>query len=158
MKKLATLVLLTALGVVSGIVTVYAQNENEPQTQLSRRDQLRTAAQQICPVTGEKLGSHGTPVKVTVGKQKEEVFLCCKGCLKGQLDAKHWKTIHTNFANTQAKCPVMGHNLPKNPKWTIVDGQIIYVCCPPCTKKIAAEKDKYLTKVDELYVKSLSKE
>lgn len=151
MKKLTALVMLTGLGIVASIVSVQAQDQN----QLSRRDQLRIAAQQICPVSGEKLGSHGTPVKVTVGKQKEEVFLCCKECLKGQLDAKHWKTIHANFAKAQAKCPVMGHKLPASPKWTIVDGQIIYVCCPPCTKKIAAEKEKYLTKVDQLYLKSL---
>jgi hypothetical protein len=106
-------------------------------------------------VSGAKLGSHGTPVKVTVGKQKEEVFLCCKGCLKGQLKTEHWKTIHANYAKAQAKCPVMEKDLPANPKWTIVDGQIIYVCCPPCTKKIAAEKEKYLTKVDQFYLKSL---
>lgn len=157
MKKLTTLILLAAMGAVSWSVTVAAQNENEQQPNLSQRDQLRIAAQKICPVTGEKLGSHGTPVKVTVGQQKEEVFLCCKGCLKGQLDAKHWKTIHANFAKTQAKCPVMGHDLPEKPKWTIVDGQIIYVCCPPCTKKIAVEKEKYLKKVDGLYAKSLTK-
>lgn len=157
MKKLTTLVVLTGLAVVASVFTAQAQDENQQQPIYSQHDQLRIAAQQICPVTGAKLGSHGTPVKVTVGQQKEEVFLCCKGCLKGQLDANHWKTIHANFAKTQAKCPVMGHDLPENPKWTIVDGQIIYVCCPPCTKKIAAEKEKYLTKVDELYVKSLTK-
>lgn len=96
-----------------------AQDENEQQPKLSQRDQLRIAAQQICPVSGEKPGRRGTPVKVTVGKQKAEVFLCCKGCLKGQLDARHWKTIHANFAETQAECPLMGHKLPANPKWTI---------------------------------------
>lgn len=158
MKKLSALVLLTGLGIVSAIFTVQAQDESQQETKLSQHDQLHIAAQQICPVTGTKLGSHGTPVKVTVGKQKEEVFLCCNGCLKSQLNAEHWKTIHANFAKTQAKCPVMGHDLPENPKWTIVDGQIIYVCCPPCTKKIAEDKEKYLTKVDELYVKTLNQQ
>jgi hypothetical protein len=153
MKKLTTLVLLTGLGVTSWIFTAEAQGEKE--AKLSQRDQLRAAAQQICPVTGAKLGSHGTPIKVTVGKQKEEVFLCCKGCLKGQLKTEHWKTIHANYAKAQAKCPVMNKDLPANPKWTIADGKIIYVCCPPCTKKIAADKEKFLTKVDQLYQASL---
>ncbi|MBD3674817.1 MAG: hypothetical protein HUJ26_14965 [Planctomycetaceae bacterium] len=109
----------------------------------------------MCPVSGQQLGEHGTPVKVTVGKQKEEVFLCCQACLKGQLNRKHWGTIHANFAKAQAICPVMEQKLPANPKWTIADGKIIYVCCPPCTKKIAAEEEKYLSKLDQLYAKSV---
>lgn len=118
------------------------------------RDQLRIAAQGICPVSGNKLGTHGTPVKVKVGN--ESVFLCCKGCLKGKIDARHWQTIHSNFAKAQAKCPVMNKPLPKNPKWTIVDGQIIYICCPPCTDKISADPATYLRKLDLLYTQSLT--
>jgi len=49
----------------------------------------------------------------------------------------------------------MKHDLPKKPKWTIVEGQIVYVCCPPCTKKIAAKPQKYLRAIDELYIASL---
>ena len=45
----------------------------------ANRDQLLAAVQEICPVTGVRLGDHGTPVKVTVGKEKETVFLCCTG-------------------------------------------------------------------------------
>ena len=119
----------------------------------SKRDQLQIAVQKICPVSGEKLGDHGAPIKVKVGKEK--VFLCCKACLKGKVDKKHWKTIHANFAEAQGKCPVMKKALPKNPKWTIVDGKVVYVCCPPCTKKIAADPKTYLRKVDEYYTASL---
>ena len=119
----------------------------------SQRDRLRLAVQAICPVSGDKLGEHGLPIKVKVGK--EEVFLCCKGCLQGKVDAKHWATIHTNFSRAQGKCPVMNNPLPKNPKSTIVEGQIIYVCCPPCTQKIAADPIGYLRKMDELYTTSL---
>jgi Cu(I)/Ag(I) efflux system membrane fusion protein len=43
-------------------------------------DEALIAFQKICPVTGAKLGSMGTPVKVQLGTQT--VFLCCEGCEK----------------------------------------------------------------------------
>tara|TARA_R110000868_G_scaffold291572_3_gene552067 strand:+ start:11305 stop:11754 length:450 start_codon:yes stop_codon:yes gene_type:complete len=119
----------------------------------TKRDQLRIAAQKICPMTGGKLGEHGPPIKVKVGK--EMIFLCCKGCLKEKINPQNWATIHANFAKAQRICPVMKKELPKNPKWTIVEGQIVYVCCPPCTKKITADPKTYLRKIDELYSASL---
>jgi hypothetical protein len=115
--------------------------------------EIRMAVQEICPVSGRKLGSHGDPVAVKVGE--ERVFLCCQGCASGQINAEHWATIHANFARAQGICPVMKHKLPESPKWTIVQGQIIYVCCPPCLKKIEADPDTYVKAVDELYLASL---
>ena len=49
----------------------------------------------------------------------------------------------------------MKNGLPKNPKWTFVDGQIVYLCCPGCDKKIAANPEAYLREVDALYTASL---
>ena len=49
----------------------------------------------------------------------------------------------------------MDKALPKNAKWTIAEGQIVYICCPPCAKKITADPKTYLQKVDELYAASL---
>ncbi len=121
--------------------------------QLSKRDRLRASVQGICPISGKKLGAHGAPLKVQVGK--ETVFICCKGCLKGKINPRHWATIHANFARAQGKCPVMKHRLPRNPKWTVVRGQIVYVCCPPCTEKIANDPDKYLRMIDEYYTSSI---
>ena len=112
-------------------------------------DAVRVAVQGICPVSGEKLGSMGQPVKVRIGK--EEVFLCCKGCLTRKVQPEHWVTIHTNFAKAQGICPVMNSPLPEKPKWTIVEGRIVYVCCPPCTAKIEADPAPYLKAVDERY-------
>jgi YHS domain-containing protein len=43
-------------------------------------DQEAARKQQICPVSGEPLGSMGTPEKVEVKGQ--EVFICCAGCEK----------------------------------------------------------------------------
>ena len=123
---------------------------------LSKHDQLKIATQKICPVSGNPLGSMGTPTKVRVGD--EEVFLCCQGCTQGQINKQHWATIHANFAKAQGKCPVMEKTLPAKPKWTIVKGQIVYICCPPCTKKIQADPDKYLAKVGSYYTASLKQQ
>ena len=114
-----------------------------------KHEALCIAVQQICPVSGNKLGEHGKPIKTKVGE--ELVYLCCQGCLKGKIDKQHWATIHANMAKAQGKCPVMKKALPKNPKWTIVNGQIVYVCCPPCTKKIAADPKTHLKTVDTYY-------
>jgi Cu(I)/Ag(I) efflux system membrane fusion protein len=45
---------------------------------LSPEDLAAAKKQEVCPVTGEKLGSMGKPYKVTVKGQT--VFLCCDGC------------------------------------------------------------------------------
>lgn len=47
---------------------------------LSAADAKLAKAQAVCPVSGEELGSMGSPVKVDVKGQT--VFLCCKSCLK----------------------------------------------------------------------------
>lgn len=117
------------------------------------RDQLRIAVQKICPVTGGKLGSMGDPVKAKIGQ--EEVFLCCEGCVSKKVKKDHWATIHANIAKAQTNCPVMAKAIPKNPKGTIVEGQIVYICCPGCAEKIEADPKTYLRKVDALYAASL---
>ena len=139
--------MLLVVAVILGVGQVARAEE------LSNRDQLRIAVQGICPVTGERLGEHGAPIKVKAGE--ETVFFCCEGCLKGKINAQHWATVHANFARAQGICPVMKKPLPANPKWTIVEGQIVYVCCPPCGKKIAADPATYLRQIDERYAASL---
>ena len=143
-------ILFVALAVLVSLPSLCSADE------LSKSDQVRAAVQGICPVSGQKLGAHGQPLKAKIGD--EVVFLCCKGCLSGQVKAEHWATIHANFAKAQGICPVMKKALPKNPKWTIVDGRIVYVCCPPCTKKIQADSETFLKAVDELYAASLKKQ
>ena len=83
-------------------------------------EQLHIGVQRICPVSGLPLGDHGPPVKVLVGEQEEEIFLCCKACATRQIDAAHWKTIHTNIAAAQRVCPVMKKDLPAKPAWEIM--------------------------------------
>jgi hypothetical protein len=134
-------------------ISLFASGQELDDKEQVRRNHLRIAVQEICPVSGKKLGSMGDPIKVQVGK--ETLFLCCKGCARQEIKPKYWATIHANFAKAQRVCPVMEQTLPKNPKWTIVEGQIVFVCCPPCTKKIAANPQKYLRAVDEQYAVSL---
>ena len=122
--------------------------------ELSKHDQIHVAVQEICPISGQKLGDHGAPLKVKIGE--ETLFVCCQGCLQGKkVDPQNWATIHANFAKAQRICPIMKKELPANPKWTVVEGQIVYVCCPPCTKKVAAEPKKFLQQIDSLYLASL---
>ena len=122
--------------------------------EFSKRDQIHLAVQQICPISGQKLGEHDAPLKVKIGE--EHLFVCCQGCLQGKaVNPQHWATIHANFTKAQRICPVMRKELPAKPKWTIVEGRIFYVCCPPCTEKIAADPKAYLQKLDELYLASL---
>ena len=45
----------------------------------STSDQAAIAQQRVCVVSGSRLGSMGTPVKVT--KNGQSLFLCCKGCV-----------------------------------------------------------------------------
>jgi len=52
-----------------------AQIKNLPEA-----DQPIALAQITCPVSGEKLGEMGVPLKVTADGQS--FFLCCKGCKK----------------------------------------------------------------------------
>jgi hypothetical protein len=46
--------------------------------ELSPAEQQLAEKQEVCPVSGQPLGSMGTPYKVTV--KGREVLLCCAGC------------------------------------------------------------------------------
>jgi hypothetical protein len=45
----------------------------------TKADEQAIAAQRVCKVSGEPLGSMGVPVKVTRGASS--TFLCCRGCV-----------------------------------------------------------------------------
>jgi hypothetical protein len=53
-----------------GIVVAQATSEDARAVQM----------QGDCPVMGQPLGGHGTPLKVTIGD--DVLFVCCKGCLR----------------------------------------------------------------------------
>jgi hypothetical protein len=137
----------------TAILIVAALCSLAPAQELSQRDQLHAAVQKICPVSGGPLEEHGPPIKVKVGEQF--IFVCCRGCLQGKINPEHWATIHANYKTAQQICPIMKKPLPKNSKWTIVEGQIVYVCCPPCIDKIKADPATHLRAIDSLYSASL---
>ena len=114
---------------------------------------MLVTAQKICPVTGKDLKSMGGPVKSTRGEQT--VYLCCKGCFKGQIDKQHADQIDKNLIAAQGKCPVMGKKLPDSPVSVVVKGRKVFVCCPPCTDKIKADPDKHLAIVNKLLAEHL---
>ena len=120
---------------------------------LSKGDQARISVQGICPVSGQRLGEHGPPVKGEFGA--EVVYLCCEDCRGEKANPQHWSTIHANFARAQEKCPVMNRQLPAKPDSIVVDGRVVYVCCPPCSRKIVSDSEKYLAEVDALYLAHL---
>lgn len=151
MMKILSMSLVIALtAAISSFV--WGQEGAESSQELSKHDQLRIAVQDICPVTGEKLGSMGSPVKTTVGDAKEEIFLCCAGCAKGKIDPQHWATIHANIAQAQGKCPISKKELPANDaKFTVANGEAIYACCPSCIKKIDSNPEAAQAQVDKYY-------
>ncbi|WP_286178455.1 hypothetical protein [Stieleria mannarensis] len=138
----------------------------------TKDDAALIAAQKTCPVMDEPLGSMGNPVKVMVGDNP--IFLCCKGCVKKiQAEpAKYLAMVHGGersasvpagsqavrdgvfkvsaldqpFVAAQMKCPVMDEPLDAmgGPYKVHANGKAIYICCPGCAKRIAAEPDKYL--------------
>lgn len=156
-------VLLTFTAVLLMTATSFAQATQEHQHQqqaanntLTEADQLQIAVQKICPVSGEALGKMGDPIKVQVGEQV--AFLCCKGCQGKELKAEHWKTIQANIAAAQGTCPIMGKPVSADMKSTVVNGQQVFVCCPPCIPKIQADVAGSLKRVNASYVSFVTAE
>lgn len=126
----------------SGSTVVTAQQTNPT-------DELRISVQQICPVSGSKLGSMGEPVKIKLGD--ETAFLCCKSCVGKQVKLEHWKKVQANQAAAQQKCPIMNKPVDATMKSTVVNGQRVFVCCPPCIEKIQKDSTTALQKVNANY-------
>ncbi|MEL6105082.1 MAG: hypothetical protein AAFU85_03565 [Planctomycetota bacterium] len=129
---------------------------NAQDTQFSDEDRLKIAVQAICPVSGEELGSMGNPVKVRAGSQV--AFLCCKACQGNKIDPEHWAKIQVRLATAQATCPIMGKPVDAKMESTVVEGQKVFVCCPPCIEKIESEPATALRKVRSAYKRFVEEE
>lgn len=154
MKTVFTFVVMALFATTGVAQTQPGEGQSSQQTEaakssLTSTDQLRISVQKICPVSGEKLGSMGDPIKVKVGEQF--AYLCCQGCVGKQPNADHWKTIQANLAAAQQTCPIMGKPVTADMKSTVVNGQQVFVCCPPCIAKIQADVDGALKKVNASY-------
>lgn len=124
-----------------------------PSGEEAKAKRLLVQAQKICPVSGKDLTKMGGPVKARIGEQS--VFLCCQACFDGKVQQQHWEQVQANLKKAQGKCPAMGKPLPEDAASTVVQGRRVFVCCPPCTKKIEADPKTYLAKVDELLEENL---
>lgn len=142
---------------LSSIFAVAVAQQPTKETSAQRHDRVMAAVQAICPVSGKKLGEHGTPVKTTFGDEKEVMFVCCEACVKQQPNPEHVKTIHANMIQAQGKCFVMGKPVAAGATSTIVAGQRFFLCCPPCASKIAADPTSFISKLDDAYEASLKK-
>ncbi|MBW3539601.1 MAG: hypothetical protein KY476_04965 [Planctomycetes bacterium] len=122
-------------------------------------DAAAIAAQKICPVMGEPLGSMGRPWKTTV--EGREVFVCCKGCLKSldKAPAKYLAKLpdpppvradrdDAAAVARQKLCPVMDEPLGSmGTPWKVtVKGQDVFVCCKGCIAKVQRNPELYLSK------------
>ncbi len=137
-------------------VSVSHAQESGQQPNLTENDRLQIAVQKICPVSGGELGSMGEPIKVKVGEQI--AYLCCKGCQGKKLNAKHWTAIQQRIAAAQGICPIMEKPIDATMKSTVVNGQQVFVCCPPCIPKIQADVAGSLKKVNSYYTAFIAKE
>ena len=153
--KMNFIAALAVASMLAGGVLAAAQEQNAPNDEGKKLETLLVQAQKICPVSGKSLTSMGGPVKATTADQT--VYLCCKGCLQRDIGKRHWNQIQANLIAAQGKCPVMGKPLPKDPKSVVVKGRRVFVCCPPCTNKVAADADKYLAVVDTFLKENLGR-
>ncbi len=143
---------------------------------LDESDSPRIDRQKVCVVSGGKLGSMGTPIKVLVGGQP--IYLCCKGCLgkveknpelylpkvapaRPQATARAsadrlvvtTATASDKTAIAQQRvCAVTGGKLGGmgTPIKMTAGGQSLFLCCKGCVGKVKKNPDRYLAKAAQL--------
>jgi len=142
--------------------------------ELSPDDRKLVLAQKACPVTGAKLGSMGTPYKMSLGERI--VFLCCKGCegavkkdpagiLKKlgdvtpqELSAEEQAALDElppadrELALKQKLCPISGERLGSmgTPHKVILGNRVVFLCCEGCEDAARQDADRVLKKLDEV--------
>jgi hypothetical protein len=124
-------------------------------TKATAADQKAIAAQKVCKVSGESLGSMGVPIKVTRGDRS--VYLCCASCekaVKADPDKFLGTAITTGKAAhadqpaiaKQKTCPSSGEPLGSMgvPVKVTRGDRSVFLCCQSCLKTVLANPDKFL--------------
>jgi hypothetical protein len=119
--------------------------------------------QRTCPVSGEKLGVHGSPVPLTL--KGETIYVCCSSCVEKAKEAPDGclakvKAERDKVAkqkpplpdlgpfNGQIHCPVSGDVLdPETSRDLVVKGERIWVCCNDCASRARANFSRYFPRV-----------
>ncbi|MCU0706882.1 MAG: hypothetical protein MUF23_01170 [Pirellula sp.] len=141
--------------VVSLIATAVIANPLQEGKVDEKRQRLRAAVQKICPMTGHELPDESGLKEWVDPKSKERLFVCCEECVEGKPDPEYLKTIMERQAKAQAQCLVMENEVTSQSKSQIIGGYRVFVCCPPCFKKVDKSQEKYFAKLDEMHEKFL---
>jgi YHS domain-containing protein len=155
---------IACLGGAAALIAAFAIADQLDETKkLDKPKSLTLAvyALDTCPVSDMKLGTMGDPVvKKYDGR---EVRFCCEGCVEPfEADkAKFFQKIDAQLIEQQKahyaleECIVSGRSLAEieEPVDRIHDGRLVRFCCPGCPPRLAANPDRYMTKLDEAVIK-----
>lgn len=112
----------------------------------------------VCPVTGEKLGSMGQPADVIY--KNRLVRFCCKGCIKeldkdsGRIVAKLNQAVIAKQGPSYplSTCPVskdkLGGDMGK-PVDVVIGNRLVRLCCKGCDKELVETPLKVLAQIDQ---------
>lgn len=111
----------------------------------------------VCPMSGRKLGSVGTPVVMVY--EGREVRFCCAGCVESfeEEPDKYWKQIDEQIVEQQLRvysletCPMSGRSLTVmgEPVDAVFQNRLVRFCCNMCRKDFEEEPAANLAKFDE---------
>ena len=158
--KIAVMSFVTiALFAANGVA--YAEEGKEAKEVKSEEHAHKEAAYplDICPISGEKLGSMGAPtVRFYEGR---EVRFCCDGCIEDfekDLDASLKKLDQMIIAKQKANypldvCLVSGGKLTQmgEPIRYVHDNQLVQFCCKPCVAEFEKNPGEYMEKLQAAY-------
>ena len=138
------------------------------QEKISEADQAVIDAQlpsyplDTCVVGGEGLDSMGGPQNVVV--EGRLIRVCCKGCIRAvkKDPAKFIAKVDAAVIEAQKPsyplevCAVAGSNLAKAkaPVDVVIGTRLVRVCCGNCAKKVKADPEPYLAKVDAALIEA----
>lgn len=133
----------------------FAVATSQSEEGLSHRERLRIDVQDICPMSGEKLDREQPLKQWTDPESKERFYVCCEACLDAKPDPSNLDSIRKNRIAAQPKCLVMDNEVTVDSESRVLEGYRVYVCCPPCFKKIEKSAEKHWSKLDAMHVEYL---
>ncbi|MFH1312354.1 MAG: YHS domain-containing protein [Candidatus Eisenbacteria bacterium] len=150
--KITGLVIFSAIMIIGGFVLAA-----EPEVGSPEQAKEDTYPLETCIVSGEKLGSMGTPF--IYEHEGREIRFCCKGCVGGfQKDpAGYLKKMDEAIIAGEVPdypldtCVVSGDTLGTmgDPVDRVYDNRLARLCCAGCIHKFEKQPDQYMKIIDE---------